>query len=67
MKGYTSDRCKFMGLCGRSQEEESVIITRKASYQSMNNLYKDLEDLLHTFFLNHAVIYAYTRFDIHAI
>ena len=55
-----------MGLCGRSQEEESVIITRKASYQSMNNLYKDLEDFLHTFFLNHAVIYAYTRFDIHA-
>ena len=49
-----------MGLCGRSQEEESVIITRKASYQSMNNLYKDLEDILHTFFLNRLVIYAYT-------
>ena len=60
MKGCTSERCKFMGLCGRLQEEESVIITGKASYQSMNNVYKNLEDLTHTFFLNHAVIYAYT-------
>ena len=49
-----------MGLCGTSREEKPVIITGKASYRSMNDIYKDLEDLLHTFFLNHTVIYAYT-------
>ena len=44
---------------------QSVLIG-KASYQSKNNIYKDLAHFLHTVFLNCLVIYAYTRFDIHA-